>query len=62
MTRLSQVTGSVRGEIRYQRVRASPLLYGAALNRWKGEASVLHVKPLSNIVEANITLETGGSF
>ena len=26
-------------------------------NRWKGETSVLHVKPLANIVEANITLE-----
>ena len=47
--------------MRYQRVRASPLLYGAALNRWKGEASVLHVKPLFNIVEANITYESRGS-
>ena len=61
MTRLSPVTDSVRGEMRYQRVRASPLLYGAALNRWKGEASVLHVKPLFNIVEENITYESRGS-
>jgi len=38
------------------------MLYGEQLNRiTRVSASAVHVKPLSNIVEATITRETGGS-
>jgi len=40
---------------------ASPNRYGVALNRLKGKARVLHVKPFDNIVEAHITWETRGT-
>ncbi|HWS82665.1 MAG TPA: RRXRR domain-containing protein [Ktedonobacteraceae bacterium] len=52
----------VRGEIGTLGCVASPNLYGEGLNRiTRVSASALHVKPLHNIVEANITWETSGS-
>src|SRR5712692_2008145 len=41
--------------------RQSRLLRCSIKQVYKGEASVLHAKPFSNLVKANITPETGGS-
>lgn len=40
---------------------ASPTLYGNRLNMAKGEPSACYAKPLTNLVEATITLARGGS-
>ncbi|MDQ6660181.1 MAG: hypothetical protein M3Z24_04360 [Chloroflexota bacterium] len=45
-----------------RRCAASLLLYGSGLNSGSGICRALSVKPLLNLVEATITLATGGSL